>query len=189
MNPREFFCRLSLAKILCVAVGCAGFSAPTKVLVWDFSNGRQLEALNGGVWTPRKPVLDEQGCVYHVTGNRGLSMSVIIDDGRRFDFQSVADAYVTTQNNIVKTVDVASYGLSESEVIEHLKAMHKMWNGRAIGDIDKWRRENHNLSAHLTEIHKSTGPDDPSITAAIRYNFGGIDNKWFIMVTFFWHTP
>jgi hypothetical protein len=154
-------------------------------VVWDLSNGRRPAALNGGVWVPPQPGPSEEGQVYHVTGDQSLSMSVIIPGDRRFEFESVRDAYATKRGGNLKTVHIATCGFSEQDVIKHLEKMHKRFNGSGIGDVNTWRNDvqNRSLRAHLTEIHRSNGPEDPSITASIHYNFGDADNAWFIAVT------
>ncbi|HEY3395454.1 MAG TPA: hypothetical protein VGK58_22320 [Lacipirellulaceae bacterium] len=187
--PRSL--RLAINLLCCLVLGCAGGAPPKRPLVWDLSNNRKPAAFNGGVWVPPDPGPSEEGHVYHVTGDEGVSLTLILPDERRFDFDSVKDAYVTKRDGTIRTIDIASFGYSESDVIAHLKSLHEKWSGNGIGEIDKWRTDIHkgSLRPHLTLIHQPTDPNDPSISAAIHYNFGGTDSAWFIMVTFLWNTP
>lgn len=174
-----------------LAIGCADSVPRKKFLKWDFSAKTVSKALNGGTWVSGKKSNSLGGLVYHVTGDRDLAMSVIIQDGQRFDFDCVKHAYTRMQGKKIRTVDIASCGQSEQAIVDRLEKMHDEWNGDGIGDIEQWRTDmRRGLStSHATVIHRSTGPADPTITAVIRDNFGSADEAWFIMVTFFWNTP
>jgi hypothetical protein len=192
VKPVFFVAALVFLGVAVLSVrGCTDTVAPKRVVVWNLSNGRSKAALEGGAWVGAQPRPTDQGDVYYIKGDRSLSVSVISSDRQQFDFDSVAHAYVTGRGDKVRTVDIASFGYSEQEVVQRLTEMNKQWNGMGVGEIGQWRSQvaKQYLGEYITVIHKTIGPEDPSITASIHYNFGNVDDAWFIMVTFFWNTP
>jgi hypothetical protein len=174
--------------LCCLSIGCTHSAPYKKTLIWNFSQGSPSTVLDGGNWVERKGAKSAFGSTYHVAGDESLYMSVILQDGRRFDFDGVKHAYATFPDDKLRTLDIATCGHSEKAIVDLLEEMHRKWSGHGIGDVARWRSDIHRgrESSHSTVIHQSNNPDDPSITAAIRNNFGNADNAWYVMVTFYW---
>jgi hypothetical protein len=182
----------SIYSALLAIVGCGDSTSAKRNLVWDVSAGTPIEIVNGGSWVgkPPQPGESESGYVYHVKGDRNLSMSIILPDKRRLDVDGVCDAYATKQGVQFRTIDLVRCEYSENETIDTLDALYRQWNGQGIPNIDAWRRGIHDRSEHGSHavIHKPSGSDDLSITAQIRSL--GESDEWYIAVTFFWkNTP
>jgi len=164
------------------SIGCTEEESIKKV-VWNLSKGRNISCLSGGKWTsPERPL-------YYIDGDRNLRLSVILDDSRRFEFDSVSDVYVDSSDAKIAKVKVASFGYSKQEAIERLKAMHDSWGGQGTGNIDKWIKDtekNGGLRRHNSIIQNSHDADDPTIIVSILFNFGGSNNAWYVKTTFSW---
>lgn len=174
-----------LLLICCIETGCAD---QPQIVVWDISQGRNISSLNGGKFTREKANKRDRDFIYHIKGHKKLTMTIILPNDKQFDFDSISNAYASGHGSDIETIDIASSGYSEEGVIQRLKEMHLQWNGRGLGDINKWQADSakRSLRPHHTEIHRPKLADDPSISASIRYNFRGQDERWFIMTTFFW---
>lgn len=180
-----------LVVAISLAAGCdsLGPAGPTKRhIAWDLSKGRAIAQLSGGKWSPNRPGLEDHYYDYYVKGDRQLSLSVLLPSDRNFELGSVRDVLATQREGRIQSIKIASYGYSQQGAIERVEQLHKEWHGAGIGDVSKWVGETAKLSldSYNTSIHEPDGPNDPVITATIEYNYGNADNRWYIMVEFFW---
>lgn len=172
---------IGLGVLMVLSTGCYDPGARS-VLIWDLSKSTDIQNLSGGKWyTPQQPV-------YYIDGSADLHLSIILWSGQRYDFAGVRHIYVDRVDSNITKIQVASYGHSKQQAIDHLNELHLRWNGMGIGDVDKWKADTDNgsLRRHYSIIHPSQNMDDPSVGVGFHYNFGGEDNAWFLMTTFRW---
>jgi len=149
----------------------------TRKLTWDLSKSLNLSQISGcKVYPLNRPTS------HYIEGDQGLSVSLILGNGRHFDFGSVREVFVDQASDKINRIKIVSFKYDKQDVMDRLIEINQQGKGKEINRSDPWVPffDTGGNGAHRAIIHRANSAEDLGIEACI------VRPHYSIETSFFW---